>query len=188
MSNLTINTISIPPNAIVCELQPVKVDHENMDKLEKKLEEDNVLRQTHVDTENKLTPDQKAEIDALLDKHKHIFSKDDIDIGQCDLIKHRIDLLSGFEVPFKQKHRRMPPNMIEEVRQHLDQLLSAGIIRKSKSPWASNVVLVRKKNGKLRMCVDYRALNDRSIKDAYALPRIEEVFDILKGSRYFFYN
>jgi hypothetical protein len=75
--------------------------------------------------------------------------------------------------------------VIEEVRQHKDQLFTSGIIRKSKSPWASNVVLVRKKNGKLRMCVDYRMLNDRSVEDAYALPRIEEVFDILKGSKYF---
>ena len=57
--------------------------------------------------------------------------------------------------------------------------------RKYKSPWAGNVVLIRKKNGKLRMCVDYRALNDRSITYAYTLPRIEEVFDILKGSIYF---
>ena len=129
-----------------------------------------------------LTSDQKVEIDALLANSS---SKDDIDIGQCDLIKHRIDLLPGFEVTFKQRHRRIPPNMIDEVRQHLDELLSPGIIRKYKSPWAGNVVLIRKKNGKLRMCVDYRALNDRSITDAYTLPRIEEVFDILKGSRYF---
>ena len=72
-----------------------------------------------------------------------------------------------------------------EVRNHIDQLLSSGIIRKSKSPWASNVVLVRKKNGSLRMCVDYRSLNNRTVKDAYALPRTEEKFDVLKGSQYF---
>jgi hypothetical protein len=72
--------------------------------------------------------------------------------------------------------------MIDEVRQHLEQVLSCGIIRKSKSPWASNVVLVRKKNGKLRMCVDYRMLNNKSVKDAYALPKIEEVFDVLNGA------
>lgn len=185
VSNLTIHTICIPPKAIVCELQPVKVDHESMKKFQEELQKDDVLGQIHIDTENKLTVEQRHEINKLLEKHKHIFSTSDTDIGQCDRIKHRIDLLPGFETPFKQRHRRIPPTMIEEVRQHLDQLLSAGIIRKSKSPWASNVVLVRKKNGKLRVCVDYRTLNDRSIKDAYALPRIEEVFDILKGSKYF---
>ena len=66
-------------------------------------------------------------------------------ILDCELIKHRIDFCPGKEAPFKQRHRRIPPMMIEGVRQHLEQLLSAGIIRKSKSPWASNIVLVRKK-------------------------------------------
>jgi len=54
VSNLTVNTISIPPKAIVCELQPVTVDHENMDTIKKELEKDNMLGQTHVDTENNL--------------------------------------------------------------------------------------------------------------------------------------
>ena len=80
------------------------------------------------------------------------------------MIKHRIDLTN--EVPFKQSYRRIPPSMIEEVKQHLEQLLAGGVIRKSKSPWSSNVVLVQNKNGKLRMCVDYRMLNQRSVKDA----------------------
>lgn len=75
--------------------------------------------------------------------------------------------------------------MIDEVRQHLEQLLASAVIRKSQSPWCSNVVLVRKKNGKLRMCVDYRMLNNRTVKDSYALPRIEEVFDLLHGAKVF---
>lgn len=98
-------------------------------------------------------------------------------------MKHRIDLLD--ETPFKQKHRRIPPARIDKVRAHLEQLLASRVIRKSKSPLCSNVVLVRKQNGKLRMCVDYGMLNQRSIKDAYDLPRIEEVFDVLKGSKVF---
>ena len=75
--------------------------------------------------------------------------------------------------------------MIDEVRKHIEELLSCGIIKKSKSPWASNVVLVRKKNGKLRMCVDYRMLNKKTVKDSYALPRTEEIFDVLNGSTVF---
>ena len=99
------------------------------------------------------------------------------------MLKHRIDLVDN--TPFKQKHRRIPPAMIDEVRRHIEQLLSSGIIRKSKSLWASYVVLVRKKNGKLRMCVDYRMLNKKTVKDTYALPRTEEIFDILNGSTLF---
>ena len=112
-----------------------------------------------------------------------MFSKRDSDIGDCDMIRHRIDLLD--DTPFKQKHRRIPPAMIDEFRKHLEELLSSGVIRKSKSPWASNVVLVRKKKWKLRLCVDYWMLNKRTVKDSYALPRIEEVFDILNGAKLF---
>jgi len=98
-------------------------------------------------------------------------------------VRHRIDLTD--DTPFKQKHRRIPPAMIDEVRGHLQQLLASGIIRKSYSPWASNVVLARKKDNSLRMCVDYRQLNQRTIKDSYALPRIEEILDSLSGAKYF---
>ena len=89
------------------------------------------------------------------------------------------------DTPFKQRHRRIPPAMIDEVRAHIEQLASGGIIRPSHSQWASNVVLVRKKDGKIRMCVDYRQLNNRTVKDSYALPRIEEIQDTLAGSKYF---
>ena len=82
--------------------------------------------------------------------HRDMFTVSDTDIGQCNSVKHRIDLLD--DIPFKIRHRRIPPAMIEEVRQHLDQLRSCGIIRRSKSSWSSSVVLARKKNGKLRMC------------------------------------
>ena len=75
--------------------------------------------------------------------------------------------------------------MIEEVRQHIEGLLAAGVIRPSKSPYSSNVVLVGKKNGKLRLCVDYRQLNDITVKDSFALPRLEEIFDCLHGARFF---
>ena len=64
--------------------------------------------------------------------------------------------------------------MVDEVRQHIEEQLSSGIIRKSKSPWASNVVLVRKKNGELRMCIDYRMLNKKTIEDSYAFQELKK--------------
>ena len=116
-------------------------------------------------------------------KHKDIFSTSDTDIGQCNKVKHRIDLMD--ETPFKLRHSRIPPNIIDEVRQYLEQLHSCGMIRPSKSPYASPIVLVRKMNGKMRMCIDYRTLNGKTIKDPYALPRMEKVFDCLSGTQYF---
>ena len=180
VTNLTTNSIVISPKSVLCEIQPVTIDEAVYDKIEDATAEQ-IFEDIQIDPH--LSEEQKSKLEDLLKKHKDIFSKDETDIGHCDKIKHRIDLTN--EVPFKQPHRRIPPSMIDEVRQHLEQLLASGIIRKSKSPWCSNVVLVRKKNGKLRMCVDYRMLNKRSVKDAYALPRIEEVFDVLHGATVF---
>ena len=75
--------------------------------------------------------------------------------------------------------------MIVKVRAHLEQLAASDIIRESHSPWTSNIVLVRKRDGSIRMCVDYRQLNKLTIRDLYALPRIEEILDTLSGSKYF---
>ena len=79
----------------------------------------------------------------------------------------------------------MPPHLYEEVWKHLKEMVEIGAIRKSNSPWASAVVLVRKKDGSLRFCIDLRHLNKRIIKDAYSLPRIEETLDCLNGAKIF---
>ena len=72
--------------------------------------------------------------------------------------------------------------MYLQVRQ---QLLDSGVIRPSHSPWSSNVVLVKKKDGTLRLSIDFRQLNSRTVKDSYAQPRIEEILDALADSKYF---
>ena len=78
----------------------------------------------------------------------------------------------------------MPPHLYEEVQKHLKEM-EIGAIRKLSSPWASAVVLVRKKDGSLRFCIDLRHLNNRTIKDAYSLPRIEETLDCFNGAKIF---
>ena len=74
--------------------------------------------------------------------------------------------------------------MIEEVRTHIQEILASGVIRASHSSFSSNVVLVRKHEGSLRLCIDYRQLNSR-IKDNYALPRVDEILDSLSGNKFF---
>lgn len=179
ISNLTTHTVTINPKAVLCELQPVVVDDEVFESENE--EEEKIKAEVHIS--DSISAEQRKELEALLISYKDIFSKHEADIGTCDRVKHRIELVD--EIPFKQKHRRIPPAMINEVRDHLEQLLKSGVIRNSKSPWSSNVVLVRKKSGKLRMCIDYRMLNQRTKRDAYALPRIEEVFDSLRGAKWF---
>ena len=113
-------------------------------------------------------------------KYNHIFAVDDLELGKTDLVKHVIKLDNY--VPFKERYRRIPQHQYEEVRKRLNEMLEIGAIWKSNSPWASAVVLVRKKDGSLRFCIGLRKLNAQTVKDAYSLPRIENSLDSLNGS------
>ena len=79
----------------------------------------------------------------------------------------------------------MSPLELDALRKQLDELLEKGYVRPSTSPFGAPVLLVKKKDGSLRMCIDYRALNALTIKNKYPLPRIDELFDRLQGARYF---
>ena len=131
-----------------------------------------------------VTTEEKAQLSKLVDEFKDIFSQSDLDLGCHSAVKHRIDLTD--DRPFKQRFRRIPPHMFEEVRDHLRQLEANGVIRPSKSQFSSPVVCARKKDGRLRLCVDFRLLNNRTVKDNYSLPRVEEILDAIpKGTQYF---
>lgn len=98
-------------------------------------------------------------------------------------MKHCIKLHD--ESPFKHRARPIHPRDIGAVRKHLQELLLSGVIRESESPFSSPIVVVRKKNGDVRLCIDYRKLNLQTIKDAYALPNLDETFSALNGSKWF---
>ena len=80
---------------------------------------------------------------------------------------------------------RMAPAELGELNLQLQELLSKGFIRRSVSPWGALVLFVKKKDGSLRMCIDYRRLNHMTVKNKYLLPRIDELFDQLQGAAYF---
>jgi len=122
-------------------------------------------------------------LQGFLLEHRALFATNTSEMGCTDITTHRIELDNP--IPFKDKSRPIPPGSYNEVRQHIAELLSAGVIKCSKSPYSSNMVLVRKKDGSLRLCVDYRRLNAHTIKDAYSLPRVDTLIDSLKGARYF---
>ena len=126
------------------------------------------------------TEEQKNRVKSVLEEYSFLFAMNSLDLGRTDLVKHHIELKD--HTPIKDRYRRIPPHQYEEVRKHLKEMLDIGAIRRSNSPWASPVVLVRKKDGSLRFCIDLRKLNARTVKDAYSLPRIEDALDSLNGA------
>lgn len=99
-------------------------------------------------------------------------------------VDHRIELTPGSSPPSRPLYR-MSPAELDELKSQLDQLLESGFIQSSKSPFGAPILFVKKKDGTMRMCVDYRALNAITVKNRYALPHIDELFDRLQGAKVF---
>ena len=155
--------------------EPVKLSKE--EKVQQLLE---ALDLSEVEEE---PPEVKQQIYQLFTDFEDIFSLGDTDLGEAKNVQHVIRLED--HAPFKERYRRIPPHQLEEVKTELRNMLEVGVIKPSESPWTNAVVLVRKKGGALRLCIDFRKLNARTLKDAYALPRIDEVLDSLSGSSCF---
>src|ERR1700743_629711 len=99
-------------------------------------------------------------------------------------IEFKIDLYPGTELISIAPYR-MAPLELKELRKQLDQLLAIGFIRLSTSPWGALVLFVKKADETLRLYTDYRKLNRVTVKNKYPLPRIDDLFDQLRGSKYY---
>jgi len=119
---------------------------------------------------------------ALLSSYAHIFAYKHGDLGRTDVLNHRIETSGS---PIRQPVRRVPLPQRDEIKRLLTEMQEKNIIAPSKSPWASPIVLVPKKDGSLRFCVDYRKVNEITHKDAYPIPRIDDTLDTLAGSMCF---
>lgn len=127
--------------------------------------------------------EERNSVKKLLSEYADVFSRNAADIGRTGMIKHNI--LTGDHPPIKQPARRMPAAKREEARKAIDEMQRSGVIEQSTSPWSSPIVLVRKKNGSTRFCVDYRKLNSITKKDSYPLPRIDDTLEALEGASWF---
>ena len=116
-------------------------------------------------------------------ENKSVFSTSEFDLGRTNLVKHTIDTENNR--PFKQALRRHPMAYLPIIDEHVDKMLANDICEPSYGPWASNVVLVKKSDGTLRFCIDYRQLNNLTVKDSYPLPRIDTCFDALGDAKFF---
>ena len=129
------------------------------------------------------TPELARRFELMLMENHHIFSLDPNEIGCTDTAEHVIELLD--EEPFKERFCQIAPPLLEEVWQNIQDMLDGGAIHPSQSPWCNAVVLVRKKDGTLWFCIDFRRLNACTKKDAYPLPRMQETMECMVGTQLF---
>ena len=115
-------------------------------------------------------------------EYHDLFSLEKSNIGQTKMVKHTIVLKDPATAPFKEQFCVILPPQVEEVREHLKLMLEVGAIWPSNSPCCNAVVLVRKKDGSLQFCIDFRKLNFLTRKDSHPLPRIGETLNSLVGS------
>ena len=127
--------------------------------------------------------EEKARLKEIIQRYSDCFSLHEYDLGRTSVVTHQID--TGNSRPVKQVLRRHPPPHQEEIDRQVKSMLEQDIIEPSKSPWASNVVIVKKKDGAMRFCIDYRQLNDVTVKYSYPLPRIVDCLDALSKGKYF---
>ena len=121
---------------------------------------------------------------SVLSEYDDLFMKNKSDIGRCKIAKHRIEL-EPEAIPHREGARRMSPDKAAKANQEVQNLLALGLIQPSYSPWASGIVMVKKKSGELRFCCDFRPLNDATVKDAFPLPRIDESLSRIANAKIF---
>ena len=160
--------LAVPSQSLECDGSEPIADH---------------LKELFARSTEHLNQDQKVKAKRLINKYADLFAVSDKDMCRTSLAKRKIN--TGVQTPIKQQPRRLPFRMQDEVKEHVSDMLQRGIIKPSHSPWSSAIVLVRKKDGSTRFCVDYRRLNSVTTKDAYPLPRIDESLNQLRGCKWF---
>ncbi len=130
-----------------------------------------------------LSQSQAAKLAECLQENADVFAMSPNDVGRTGLVKHKIN--TGTSRPIKQRPRRLPLQQREDERALVQEMLDRKVITPSSSPWASPIVLVKKKDGTWRFCVDYRKLNEVTIKDSFGVARIDDSLDTLGGAKWF---
>ena len=144
----------IPANQVPPVVHPTRTVEETITKAPKGW----VLEALDLQALKEQSESEQKQARELLLKWEHLFVHSDLDLGTTALIKHKIKLTE--QMPFKEQYRCIPPHMYDDVRAHIQEMLDIGAIHKSHSPWGSAVVLVQKKDGGLRFCIDLRKLNE----------------------------
>ena len=135
------------------------------------------LAQLYHNSRENLTTDQQGDLANLLQQYQDIFSQSDTDIGRTKLEIHRIP--TGDATPIRLPPRRAPMHLRSDIQEQILKMKEQGIVEDCTSSWAFPLVIVKKKDGSNRICVDYRALNQVTVKDGHPLPRLDDSLDAL---------
>ena len=178
--NLGDQQVSMKEGDEVCRLEEVEV--------EGVVEQPVETSEEHLDTLcGKVDPSVEGKsrifLRELLGRFSHCFSTSEMDMGRTELVRHEIN--TGGHKPVRQTLRPQPLALRESIDKQLKKMLEQGLIEPAHSDWSSNVVMVRKRDGTFRFCIDYRKLNEKTVKDVYPLPRIDCCLDTLAGAHWF---
>lgn len=161
----------VPPEIHKEELKPAKSQLDDKDRY------DPPITLTH------LPLAQQQKVKQMLREECQAFSRDEEDVGCIPSLQLKIRLTDS--TPVKRTYVSVPKPLHRDVKQYLEDLLNRGWIKKSRSHYSSPIVCVRKKDGTLRLCCDYRELNRKSLPDRHPIPRIQDMLDSLHGSAWF---
>ena len=180
--NETNKPISLPRYEVIGTLEICRVEKHNVNTCAER-----ELSSSVFNFDSSL-PVEMPELDRInmtkvLNDNQAMFASSTGDLGKTGLVKHHIN--TEGQGPIRLRPYRIHHNEKEELNSILQELLENKLIRPSVSPWAAPVVLVKKKNGGIRLCMDYRKLNSITKKDSFPLPRIDDVLDLLHGQKYF---
>lgn len=176
VANTGYQPITLHKDSQVCELDRHEDDIDFIG--------DEPLEQISYNINKKLSTQQAMSIRALLSKHNNLFARSLKDLKMTNVVEHHIDLIPGTR-PIVSRPYRMADIEKAAVETQIVEMLKYDIIRPSKSPFASPIVMVRKKDGKFRFCIDFRRLNKETIRDQYPLPKMDVILRQLSGQQFF---
>ena len=165
------------------QTEPIQVCEVDVGCVEKVKPSEKFLKELDAMDMTMLSEEQRAAARKMIVENSESFAQHEDDIGDASELQMNINTTD--EAPVQRSYNAIPKPLYAEVKNHIQNLLNRGWITHSKSSWASPVVVVRKKNGEMRLCVDFRLLNNKTIKDKHPLPKVQHTIDNLSGSTWF---
>ena len=178
-----VSAMLVPPVELSPEMEAALCEESTLEPLSVAARQEKLLEKLNLDRLAHWFPENAVAARELVLAYHDVFTLESNELGCTSAIEHKIRIEN--DEPFKEQFQCIPPPLLEEVRTSLRDMLEAGAIHLSQSPWCNAVVLVQKKDGMLHFCVDFRHLNACTKKDSYPLPQIQEALGSIVGLAHF---